>query len=425
MELVEMHADEKNHKKHTKESPEPTSTRPISNTFRAHGHDTRSASKNSPPKLIPNSGPPSKEVQTVLEPKVKPQTSNPVSAVESSLHAERMQRAQLYQRYLHANVVDINLLSRHARAYGIPSMASVRARSWKLFCKYFPVSRADYDIVVPAHRQQYWKLVGELDIDPHSTSQPESTENDHPLNTSNDSVWGQFFSDENLKAEIRRDVQRTHSDIHRFRALEKQMLRILFIYARRHRDISYRQGMNELLAPFLFVFSETSLESIDDVEADSFFCFCHIMKGMRHFFDPKLRSVNGGTVEQELVNFEALVSFRDPQIARHFERIGVDVRYYALRWFRLWFSHELDLASLLTLWDSILASDEYRPSLHYLGLALLVSKRHLLLNADFTETMKLLLNSKVDTDVHALMRLAQDLRWKSDSLHDHGTKANK
>ena len=40
------------------------------------------------------------------------------------------------------------------------------------------------------------------------------------------------------------------------------MLDILFFYAKEHPDLTYRQGMHELLAPILFVLHAESREDI-------------------------------------------------------------------------------------------------------------------------------------------------------------------
>ena len=40
------------------------------------------------------------------------------------------------------------------------------------------------------------------------------------------------------------------------------MLEILFFYAKEHPDLTYRQGMHELLAPILFVLHAESREDI-------------------------------------------------------------------------------------------------------------------------------------------------------------------
>jgi hypothetical protein len=75
------------------------------------------------------------------------------------------------------------------------------------------------------------------------------------------SPWSQFFKDTELLDVIKLDLSRTYPDSTFFQseAIQKSMLHILFVWARLHPETSYRQGMNELLAPLLFCISNDSV----------------------------------------------------------------------------------------------------------------------------------------------------------------------
>jgi TBC1 domain family member 5 len=68
--------------------------------------------------------------------------------------------------------------------------------------------------------------------------------------------WSNFFDDNKLKNEIKLDIDRTYADKEFFRRDEtkEQMIQILFIWSKNHPSISYRQGMNEILAAIVFCF---------------------------------------------------------------------------------------------------------------------------------------------------------------------------
>lgn len=75
------------------------------------------------------------------------------------------------------------------------------------------------------------------------------------MSQSKNSVWHQHFCDKELCAIIQQDVVRTFPgvDFYRNPDIQQIMIHILFCYAREHPNISYRQGMHEILAPILFV----------------------------------------------------------------------------------------------------------------------------------------------------------------------------
>ena len=75
-----------------------------------------------------------------------------------------------------------------------------------------------------------------------------------PLGGQNDSGWNSFFEENELKKLINLDVNRTYQDKDLFQntTIKEIMVNILFIWARENRDVSYKQGMNEILAVVLF-----------------------------------------------------------------------------------------------------------------------------------------------------------------------------
>ena len=143
------------------------------------------------------------------------------------------------------------------------------------------------------------------------------------------SPWNQFFMDNELRKVIQQDLHRTYPGELMFEQPEIQelMLNILFIYAREHPDIMYKQvclcvclvvclfvcfihplsnytyvpqGMHELLAALVYVFytdyhlvhdvvtshtHETHLVlSIDHLEHDLYWCYIALMTKTRPYF---------------------------------------------------------------------------------------------------------------------------------------------
>lgn len=76
----------------------------------------------------------------------------------------------------------------------------------------------------------------------------------NPLSLERDSPWNQYFADESIKDLIDKDVKRTFPEIEYFcNEKTRDVLRnVLFIYAKQNPELSYRQGMHEVLAPIVF-----------------------------------------------------------------------------------------------------------------------------------------------------------------------------
>jgi len=83
---------------------------------------------------------------------------------------------------------------------------------------------------------------------------------------------------------------------------QKMLLDILFIYCKLNPDVSYRQGMHELLAPILWVVERDSVDeavtyseaeeplsvivSSQHIEHDTFTLFALIMQTAKSFYEP-------------------------------------------------------------------------------------------------------------------------------------------
>src|SRR4051812_10598494 len=69
-------------------------------------------------------------------------------------------------------------------------------------------------------------------------------------------MWNSFFEENELKKIINLDVNRTYQDKDLFQntAIKEIMVNILFLWSKENKDVSYKQGMNEILAVILFGF---------------------------------------------------------------------------------------------------------------------------------------------------------------------------
>lgn len=310
----------------------------------------------------------------------------------------------LFRHCLSGTSVDVDELRRLVWAHGMPETTWTRPMAWKLLVEYLPPDRVYWDRVLALRRAKFWAMVADVTVDP--TDKP-LREGDHPLSQGRDSQWREFFEDSELRDMIRGDVDRTHPDLERMVRLRDSLERVLFVYAKMHSDIGYRQGMNELAAPFLLVFSDERGVDLSDVEADAYFCFDIIMTEMRKCYVVVETETEG--IERQLREFLALFRIKDPELELHFEQLKIEMRFFALRWLRLWLAREFALPDLLALWDSFLTSGQRLGWVRYVCVAMLIRVREALLRSDFVDCMKLLLHYP-PSDTAEILRTADRLR---------------
>lgn len=102
-------------------------------------------------------------------------------------------------------------------------------------------------------RDAYAYLLDKLITNPSLDAPELDLSVNNPLSTHSASPWSQYFQDSELSSEIKLDLERTYPENEFFHKpdIQKHMLHVLFVWAKLHPDYSYRQGMNEILAPIV------------------------------------------------------------------------------------------------------------------------------------------------------------------------------
>jgi hypothetical protein len=201
---------------------------------------------------------------------------------------------------------------------------SVRALLWKISLGYLPPAKNKWISLMEGNLINYHELVQEHIIDlvvkkrkrkePAERVEAEEKKlaSDHPLNLLKESKWKNFFDDRDLWNIIEKDTVRTkpkckffqeeyeiefmgsdvlekynlkRSDIHLSKVKDRDrtyyydcLTRIIYLYLKKHPEVSYSQGMNELAALIFYSYANKNSEYFRRVaESDAFFSFQCIM----------------------------------------------------------------------------------------------------------------------------------------------------
>jgi len=201
--------------------------------------------------------------------------------------------------------------------------------------------------------------------------------------------------DQLLIDEIVKDVTRTHQTYEFFRREAAQSLaNILFLYAKLNPGISYVQGMNELVAPLLWVCAKHTGGAApppEQVEADTFGLFSRLMSEVKEMY---MRSMDqeGEGIHGVLGTFGTLMARHEPVVTAHLLGFGIEPAFYAFRWLTALLSREFDLADTIRIWDSLLADPRRYTFLQFICVAMVRLQRAQLLSMDFSDCVSLLQN---------------------------------
>jgi hypothetical protein len=110
------------------------------------------------------------------------------------------------------------------------------------------------------------------------------------------------------------NIKETHADV---------IVRILFIYSYFFPDLSYVQGMNEIIAPIYYIFSFDKTygvePSIENIEADTFWTFNCLMTQVKDIFNREKDDKDIG-LSGKVKRLKLMLKIVDFQLYEHFEK---------------------------------------------------------------------------------------------------------
>ncbi|VDM97351.1 unnamed protein product [Thelazia callipaeda] len=264
----------------------------------------------------------------------------------------RLERVLLLEN-ARINLADLRLCC----SFGVPD--SLRPLCWRLLLGYLPVERQQWPIHLRKQREFYNVLVEDVIVNPGVSfveGNQQSTD-DHPLSLNPSSQWNNYFKDNEVLAQIDKDVRRLCPEIDFFQRITpyphrlaaeinlsrrihhvsllsevpssnhfttanfiawptktakkeysnvvddnveyhwQVVERVLFIYSKLNPGVKYVQGMNEIVGPLYYVFaSHADSEWAEFAEPDTYYCFQILMSEIKDNFIKTLDSSNCGIV---------------------------------------------------------------------------------------------------------------------------------
>lgn len=169
------------------------------------------------------------------------------------------------------------------------------------------------------------------------------------------------------------DVRRTRADMEEFRrpAWRKSLSDVLQTFCLMH-HIAYKQGMNEILAPFVWSMPPETGPGVGNSVYELYESF--IYRYLERFFlvDDSMY------LFKSFRYFHLLLLYHDPQLAIHLHHHDFVPELYAPSWLLTLYSRALPIPHVLRLWDMMLSVDD--PSFSFfVGLALIGKMRARLL----------------------------------------------
>ena len=190
------------------------------------------------------------------------------------------------------------------------------------------------------------------------------------------------FTLKSLNATYKINIVLTHADV---------LSRILFIYSKFEPEVSYVQGMNEIIAPIYYTFSFDRInesEPIDDIEADSFWCFFNLMCTYRELFDKNEDKKEHGLFAKAS-RLEKMLKIVDKNLYEYLKKVSFDYTIITMRWISLMFSQDFQMVDILRIWDFLLSCDNKYENTYFFSLSIILMKKDIIMKSRLEEIFEL------------------------------------
>lgn len=252
-----------------------------------------------------------------------------------------------------------------------------RVQAWKLILEYVPVDEAQRAAVLGYKRKEYARLV--------------------------EVFYNPGLIDPREMACIQADVPRIQNDAEIMQKPETTglIVRVLGLWSARNPVPGYTSGLHEVCGLLTFAFLRDFYArrvvgredcSIEDLEADIFWCFSAVAANFQDFY-----TAGSPGLQRALIIIEDLLKRKEPALMAHFADIDFNLMYLGHRWLKCLFTMEFPVHLALQVWDTFLCDEDPETSVTYLASALILRYRQQLLSGGLEQVLLLTRNLGTDT----------------------------
>lgn len=326
---------------------------------------------------------------------------------------------------------DLSKLKNLLLKEGFPEKLPIlRALAWKIFLGYLPSNSCQWEKVLVEQREKY-QIFKEVYLKAKLKEYENKTyENKNILELISNDINRTYFQknffnqpthkvdnvhhtqpieQEGEKSKHQRELERLYGINNHIETHADVLTRILFIYSQLVPDVSYNQGMNEILSPIYFIFSydqSFEYETLENVEADSFWAFFNLINQLRSSFDhtDKFCTMYKGEI------LEKALLIIDKTLAEHLERNEFSVNMVSCKWFIPLLSQSIKGADLIRLWDIVFMKKNKYYYLFYACLAIFEIKKTKLLNTQGLTPIVSEIQNMEDINIDSLIKTIVELK---------------
>ena len=357
-----------------------------------------------------------------------------------------------FRRHILSYITNIKNIKQNLLFFSIDGKTGselVRSFSWKIYLKTLSSDsdttlRTWLDETVKA-REEFKKIINNL--------MRVTKYKGDPLGGYKGDKVTAFFENADIQHLIKIDVDRTFQDRDLFchNTIKSIENNILYLFSKFNEPIYYKQGMNDILAMFIYAlypyytksshdkytnelfdqWVEKPLQYAEDIymffhderyfQTDMYYLFKNLMNlGVNKFYEDIDEKKEPGETKNYLVKrcehiSEKKLKWQNSRLYHHFINIGIEPGVVLQRWIKCLFTREFHPQDSAVIWDAILANETMEPSgdlsyIDYFSLAMLDFISDELLVKDQNECFKRLFSYPPIESMTTLINLTTKIK---------------
>ena len=290
--------------------------------------------------------------------------------------------------------------------HGIPeSLPCLRPLIWKSLIGFFPLKDlSKWGKITIQKKSDYQKIIEKYKYYPNEIKDEKHlviiNQIDKDLPRTRFDV--PFFEDKNVNNE-----KETNYDVLR---------RILFFYANEHGEVSYIQGMNEIIAIIFYIFSKDDNEFCKEyTESDSYYTFEILMEQIKEIFQMDDLNYSELFLTLQIKEIKKILKKMEPDLFNYFKKIGLEIDNFVMRWILVLFAHEFKIDKAVNFWDRLFTQQDKMKFICYISVAIIKSNKKNIMEMDAEGVMewaKQLQNKMNEIDITNIVKSALEIQHK-------------
>ena len=294
---------------------------------------------------------------------------------QNSNSSKEKSKVECLSTFIKKNKFDNKILKQIIKN-GIPNqLPCLRAMLWKSLIGYLPINDlSQWKKKTCENFQKYRSLIKEF--------------KDFPNNITDE-------SDQKIIIQINKDLPRTRPEISFFKEKSKlsknetnydALRRILYFYSKKHKDISYTQGMNELVAIIYYIYSLDESPYIKCfVESDTYFTFELLMGEIKSIFLMNNINYSQLFISLQIKQINDILMSVEPDLLKYFEKKDLKLDMFLMRWLLVLFAQEFSLETSISFWDRLFTQKNKMRFICFISSAILIINKKKIMKMEMEE----------------------------------------